>query len=527
MQYNGKLKEYKIGFTDFLAKHIDKNINFDFMSLIKNSKSYFQLYFFEVIYGGNLFPKKTSNHIFTKGDSGALTDLHPVAVNFGNIAIKGGVDFYITPELYEKKHSIFKKVPEIPPKNITKSELDDLRRELNDNNFTVSKLYGFRNVKAYSIYPILSIDDFAMPDFNVKITVKKEKEKIDDNFKKIFEGSLYVLDNKVNTSKKTEIISETKRSASIKNTSPEKIEEYLDGQYHQLKKLTEEVDLKSLNRVYEKNFLYDLENIIKPSFTTELQKEFSIYGLINFSGEIDEDKKLKVVSPKNSLKFELEKDIYKTQLKLELNKVHNKKTFDIIDNNIYNFGIFSTKKRKKIGEKRIMSNEIIDSVTIIGIQNTEYSYINPIHIHIKSESVIRKLLTNKNNKYRFLLKSLIFSSNITNDTDVIFIVSNGLNNAKKVFINEKLESTIGLCYLSEIKDWEIIKGQSKRVQAVFSNSEDFRGETNHFSFAFTTRNLSDILKFSVTLVDGESKPIKFKDGEDKIPLLTFDIQIIK
>ena len=163
------------------------------MSLIKNSKSYFQLYFFEVIFGGNLFPTKRPSHIFTKGYSDALTDLHPLAVTSGgNIAIKGGVDFYITP--YEKKHSIFKKVPEIPPKNITKSELDDLRRELNDNDFTVSKLYGFRNVKAYSIYPILSIDDFIMPDFNVKITVKKKKEKIDDNIKKIFEGSFYVLD---------------------------------------------------------------------------------------------------------------------------------------------------------------------------------------------------------------------------------------------------------------------------------------------------------------------------------------------
>ena len=205
------------------------------MSLIKNSKSYFRVYFFEVIFGGNLFPIKRPSHIFKKGYSDALTDLHPFPVTAGgNIAIKGGVDFYITPELYEKKHSIFKKVPEIPPKNITKSELDDLRRELNDNDLTVSKLYGFRNVKAYSIYPILSIDDFVMPDFNVKITVKKEKEKIDDNIKKIFEGSFYVLDNKVNTSKKTEIISETKRSASIKNTSPEKLEEYLGGQYHQL-----------------------------------------------------------------------------------------------------------------------------------------------------------------------------------------------------------------------------------------------------------------------------------------------------
>ena len=527
IRYNGQLKVYKTEFTEFLAKHIDKRVDFDFMDLIKKSRSEFVSYFFEVIFGGNLFPRKRPPHIFTKGNSGALTDLHPLAINFNNISIKGSVDFYITPELYEKKHSIFKKVPEIPSINITKNELDKLRRELNDNNFTVSKLYGFRNIKAYSIYPILSINDFIMPDFNVNITVKKEKEKVDDNIRKIFERSFYVLDNKVNTSKKTEIISKTKRSAAIKNTSPEKIEEYLGGQYFHLKKLTKEVDLKSLNRVYENFFLYDLENIIKPSFTTELQKEFNIYGLINFSGEVKEDKKLKIISPRNNLKFELEKDIYKTELKLELNKVHNKKTFDIVDDNVFNFGILSTKKRKKIGEKRIMNSEVIDSVIIIGIQNTEYAYLNPVHIHIKSESVIRRLLTNKNNKYRFLLKSLIFSSNITNDTDVIFLVVDGLNNAKQVFINEKLESSIGVCYLTEIKDWDIIKGQSKRTQAVFSDSEDFSQQTNHFSFAFTTRNLSDILKFSLTLVDGENKPIKFKDGEDKIPLVTLEIQVIK
>ena len=215
-------------------------------------------------------------------------------------------------------------------------------------------------------------------------------------------------------------------------------------------------------------FLYDLENIIKPSFTTELQKEFSIYGLVNFSSEIDKkNKKIKVISPNNNLKFKVEKDIYKNQLKFELSKVHSKKTFDIVNNNIYNFGILSIDKKIKIGEKRAMSKEIIDSVTIIGIQNTEYSYINPIHIQVKSESAIRKLLTNKTTKYRFSLKSLIFSSNITNDTDVIFLISDGLNNAKQVFINKKIESVVGIIYLSEIKNWDIIKGQSIRTQAVF------------------------------------------------------------
>ena len=211
---------------------------------------------------------------------------------------------------------------------------------------------------------------------------------------------------------------------------------------------------------------------------------------------------------------------------MELNKVHNKKTFNILDNNVFNFGILTAEKKRKIGGKRIMT-EIIDSFTILGIQKLEYSYLNPVHINIKSENTIRKLMSNKNNKYKFILKSLIFSSNILNDTDVIFLISSGLSDAKKVFIDDKLESAIGVCYLSEVKDWDIIKGQSKRVQVVFFDSEDFAGQSNHFSLAFETRNLSDILKFSITLVDGENKPIKFKDGEDKVPIITFDIQIIK
>ena len=150
---------------------------------------------------------------------------------------------------------------------------------------------------------------------------------------------------------------------------------------------------------------------------------------------------------------------------------------------------FVQKKKKKIGEKRIMSSEIIDTISIIGIQKLEYSYLNPVNIQIKSESIIRRLLLlKKNNKYRFILKSLIFSSNITNDTDIIFLISNGLNDARNIFIKDKLEQGIGICYLTEIKDWEIIKGQSKRVQAVFSDSENFVGQSNNLSLVFETRN---------------------------------------
>ena len=102
-----------------------------------------------------------------------------------------------------------------------------------------------------------------------------------------------------------------------------------------------------------------------------------------------------------------------------------------------------------------------------------------------------------------------------------------MNEAKKIFVGEKLEDSIGVCYLSEIDDWEIIKGQTKRVQTVFVESENFYGQSSHIALPFETNNISDILNFSVTLVDGKGKKIEFKKGETQIPMINFEIQIIK
>ena len=165
------------------------------------------------------------------------------------------MNFYITPKLYEKDHSIFKKIPEIPSRNVKTNELVELRTQLNNDNFTVSKLYSFRNVKNYSIYPILNYNNFIIPDFYVDVKIKKE---VDKNIKKIFEGSFFILDNDYNTSTNTEKISVTersKRSGKIKNVYPEKAEENLNKDYLKLKKLSDEIDLKSYNRIYE-NFFF-------------------------------------------------------------------------------------------------------------------------------------------------------------------------------------------------------------------------------------------------------------------------------
>ena len=424
--------------------------------------------------------------------------------------MKGSIDYYITPELYAKDKSIFKNLSEMPAINVTSTLLSRFRNQLNDQDFSVSKIYGFKGNFLYTTYSRLSINDIILPDLNITI---KSQQKVNDVFKKTLESTFYLLDNTKISTNKISKPSADQRIKTLEETAPEKIESDLQGQSAYLKKLSEKVNLKSLTHAYENFFLYDLDNIIKPTFTTELQKEFSIYGLISFSGETKKDNKLKLISPQNRLKFEMTRDIYKNDMRFELSKVHSKKTFNVVGDHILNFSMLRTKKQNRVGEKRGIGVEIIDTVHILGIQNTEFSFLNPVHISINSDIIIQQLTKYKNHRYRFVLQSFLFSSNIENNTDVILLVSNGLNNAKRALIKKNLETTIGVCYLTEIKDWDIIKGQSKRSQVVFSDSEDIARETNHLALAFTTQNISDLLNFSVTLVDGSNNIIKFPATE--------------
>ena len=268
--------------------------------------------------------------------------------------------------------------------------------------------------------------------------------------------------------------------------------------------------------------------MIKPTFTTELQQEFNIYGLIYFSG--DQKNKLHLIRPKSKLKFQFEKDNYKKEIKFELAKVHKKKTFNVVGDYISNFSILRT---EKIGAryKRKIQIELVDEISILGIQNLEFNVLNPIYISINSDSIISKLQLYKNNRFRFVLRSLLFSSNIVNDTDVIIITSNGLSNTKQALITKNnrptLESTLGVCFLNEISEWNIVKGASKRVQVVFTDFEDLNRSSDHLAFSFITKNIADLLQFSVTLLDGSGKEIAFHENETKLPIISFTIQIIK
>ena len=102
----------------------------------------------------------------------------------------------------------------------------------------------------------------------------------------------------------------------------------------------------------------------------------------------------------------------------------------------------------------------------------------------------------------------------------------GLMEAKTAFINSKLYKTLGVVYLLEIKDWDLIKNDSKRAQAVFVNSEHHL-KAFHFVFAFTTKNVSDLFNFTITLLDGTGNIITFPSNKTKVPTLSFTIQIVK
>ena len=114
---------------------------------------------------------------------------------------------------------------------------------------------------------------------------------------------------------------------------------------------------------------------------------------------------------------------------------------------------------------------------------------------------------------------------IKEDTNVIFITTNGLNDAKNILINRKLYQGIGVIFLSEIEDWEKIKTKSHWTNVLLTDSI-YPIASKHFAFGFETRDLHNLLNFEFSLLDKEVKLIQFKTGEDKIPALNFTILII-
>ena len=176
-----------------------------------------------------------------------------------------------------------------------------------------------------------------------------------------------------------------------------------------------------------------------------------------------------------------------------------------------------------------MSHQIIDKIKIAGLQNRSLNEkLNPGEITIHDIEIQSKLSRygDQRYKYGFIVNTLLISLSIVQETNVIFLIWNGFNDARTSLINGKIYKSIGVVNVNEITNWTELKGKTKLVNIVFNDSENPTLGKN-FAFAFETTNLNDLLNFELSLLEGEAKPIKIASTEQKLPALTFTIQLIK
>ena len=158
-----------------------------------------------------------------------------------------------------------------------------------------------------------------------------------------------------------------------------------------------------------------------------------------------------------------------------------------------------------------MSYQIVDEVRTVGLQNYNlFEKLNPIDINIHDSEIQGKLSRygTQRYKYCFIIDSLLICSLFVQDTNVIFLICNGLNDARDSLINGKLYKGLGIINIDEIRDWTKIKEKSRWINIIFNNSEN-PILAKHFAFAFETVYLNDLLNFQLSLLDNKAKPIKF------------------
>ena len=114
--------------------------------------------------------------------------------------------------------------------------------------------------------------------------------------------------------------------------------------------------------------------------------------------------------------------------------------------------------------------------------------------------------------YRLTPLGILFPASVKNDTEQIFITSRELNNVKKSLINSKIYGLIGITDLKKINDWEEIKGRSLWINVTFEEQKEINN-SKHLCFPFMTRTLSDLLNFSINLVNDNNKQIVFEGNE--------------
>ena len=116
------------------------------------------------------------------------------------------VDIYLSPELYARNKSFLRSFTETSEVNVTSTMLNRFRRNLNDQNYSVSKIFGFKKEsptpmlrKNFSVsifsQKVMKKDYFVLPYFKIDIEIK-ETSTASEIFKKTLEFSYSILEEK-------------------------------------------------------------------------------------------------------------------------------------------------------------------------------------------------------------------------------------------------------------------------------------------------------------------------------------------
>ena len=299
-------------------------------------------------------------------------------------------------------------------------------------------------------------------------------------------------------------------------------EKLSDKDVLEIKKLVNDIgQLKEITEYEQLNLaLYDDSNIIEETFVQRFNKQLQLYGFISIP--FAHTKKNHLITLQNLLPFRVNKDIQKENITFELSYLEKEGEISTTDKKIHNLSIVCIENKKPMP---IIEKE----VTIEALQSfDQYQKLNPIDIKITDSEVFKELIYKKNQriKYRFIPNSILFSSSVQEETQVIFLTVTGLNEARDIFINGKVYKATGCVFTNEIEGWDKIKkSTSNWVSCKLSNSKYPFG-AKHLGFEFDTTRLNALLNFSLNLIDQTGKEISFLATEQKTPALNFTIQII-
>ena len=237
----------------------------------------------------------------------------------------------------------------------------------------------------------------------------------------------------------------------------------------------------------------------------------------------DSDGKIEIATPKNKLRFNIKQNQLLSKFSVGISPVVANKKINFKQKKIKNILIVSADK--KVRKRKMV--DVIDTIIVKALQNYEnYIVLNPLDVDIRSDYMTEKINSFKGYLYEVCVKNLLFSAGMKNDTQQIFIVRYNLDSAKKALINGKTYSLLGIINLSEVKNWEEVKGKSVYVSVKFDDISSIES-SNHFAFKFKTSFPTEILEFKIELLDDQAKQVGFNSSETKVPAVDIQIDILK